>query len=249
MVGKAIKVYNIWADKSIFMNLFVTEVISKKQLTSKLYELNIRLIEPKTISFKAGQCVGFHVGENEKKRLYSIASAPNQNTELSFVIDVSHMGPGSRFVLALSPGDQMTIEGPYGAFTVNDDTQDILLISTGAGVAPFKSIILDLIEKSYPREIILLFGVRSEEDKSYFDFFEELSHQNENFIFIPTLSQPQETWNGAKGRVTNFIDQNFEAYKNYRTFICGSPVMVKDVRALLMAKGKEARDIKLELFT
>ncbi len=231
------------------MNLYTTEITSKKQLTEKLYELNMRLLEPDSITFKAGQCVGFHVGENEKKRLYSIASVPANSKELSFVIDVSHMGPGSRFVVGLKEGDRMTFEGPYGAFTVNDDTQDLLFIATGAGIAPFKSIILDLIEKNYPKEITLLFGVRSEEDRSYFEFFEELSHQHENFIFIPTLSQPKGVWNGAKGRVTNFIDQNYEAFKNFRTYICGSPMMVKDVRSLLMAKGKEAREIKLELFS
>jgi NAD(P)H-flavin reductase len=108
--------------------------------------------------------------------------------------------------------------------------------------------ILDLLQKDYPREVTLLFGVRSEEDKVYFDFFESLSHEHPNFIFMPALSQPKETWNGIKGRVTTFLEQNAEAYRSHKVFICGSPVMIKDTRALLMQKGWEAKDIKLEIF-
>ncbi len=233
------------------MNLYNVEVTSKKQLTSKLYELNIRLLDPATITFKAGQCVGFHTEATpnpKTKRLYSIASLPEQRNELSFVVDVSPGGIGSQFVLNLKPGDKFTIEGPYGGFTVNDNTNDILMVATGAGIAPFKSMILDLLKKEYPKEVTLLFGVRSEEDRAYFDLFEELSHEHPHFIFIPTLSQPKGNWNGAKGRVTVFIEQNFEAYKNNKVFICGAPDMVKDVRAQLIAKGKDQKEIKLELF-
>jgi NAD(P)H-flavin reductase len=247
-VGKAIKVYNIWADKSTDMNLYTVEVLSRKQLTHKLYELNVSLVDPVSMVFKAGQCVGFHIAEKEK-RLYSIASLPSESGQLSFLIDVSHMGPGSQFVLALKPGDKFVIEGPYGAFTVNDESEELMFVATGAGLAPFKSIVQDVLKNNYPKDVTLLFGIRNEEDKVYFDFFEKLSQEYQNFFFIPTFSQPKEVWNGAKGRVTNFIDENFESYKNCRTYICGSPVMVKDVRALLMAKGKDAKEIKLELFT
>ncbi|MDB4940241.1 MAG: putative reductase [Candidatus Doudnabacteria bacterium] len=230
------------------MNLYSVELLSRKQVTSKLYDLKVRLIEPNTMVFKAGQCVGFQIAEKEK-RLYSIASVPERPNELSFCVDVSHMGVGSQFILALNIGERFTIEGPYGAFTVNDESHDLLFIATGAGIAPFKSIIAQLLSKNYPKDITLLFGVRSEEDKIYFDFFEKLSQENHNFFFIPTFSQPKGVWNGAKGRVTNFIEENYEAYKDHRPYICGSPVMVKEVRALLMAKGKEAREIKLELFS
>ena len=233
------------------MNVYSVEVTSKKQLTNKLYELNIRLIDPATISFKAGQCVGFHteLTKNPKmKRLYSIASLPEHGGELSFVIDVSPGGIGSQFVLNLKPGDKFTMEGPYGGFTVNDNLSDILMIATGAGIAPFKAMILDLLHKDYPKEITLLFGVRSEQDKVYFDLFEQLSHEHPQFIFIPTLSQPSDSWNGSKGRVTAFLDQNYQSYKNNRIYICGSPVMVKDVRANLITKGKDQKEIKLELF-
>lgn len=229
------------------MNVYGAEVLSKNQLTSKLYELIIKLKTPEAFTFKAGQCVGFVIAEN-KKKLYSITSTPEQKDHLGFLIDVSPMGEGSKFVLNLEKGSSMDVEGPYGGFIVKDNSKDLLFVATGAGVAPFKSMIEDCLKNGYPKEITLLYGVRSEEDRAYFDYFQTLSHEYTNFIFMPAMSQPKNLWNGFTGRVTAYLEQNIEAYKNHSVFICGAPNMIKDVRTLLMNNGWEAKDIKLEIF-
>lgn len=234
------------------MALYKAEVISKKKLAEDIYELDVRLLDGASMEFKAGQCVGFHLGHNEAdpkdKRLYSIASLPVNGKDLSFCVDVSPMGGGSKFVLGLKPKDTMLLEGPYGGFTVSGEPQNLLFISTGVGVAPFRSIVPDLLQSGYPKDVTLLFGVRSEKNKFYFDFFEELSNNYENFFFFPALSQPEGKWNGIKGRVTDFLAQNIEGYKGQKAYICGGTEMIKDVRAQLLAAGWSAKDIKLEIF-
>ncbi len=229
------------------MNIFKVEVVSKTQLTPKIYELKLKILEPQGFSFKAGQCVGFVVAE-EHKRLYSITSLPEDSKQLSFCVDVSPMGPTSQFVIAAQPGQQFEIEGPYGAFTVNSMDNDLLFVATGAGVAPFKSIIADLLAKGFNKKITLLFGVRQEEDIFYHDFFKTLASQHANFEFLPGLSQPKGEWPGVIGRWTKYLTENYQRYAGRLAYICGATEMIKDTRALLLANGWPVKAVKIEIF-
>ncbi len=238
------------------MEVYKVEVVSKKQLTSKIYELNVRLVNSSNLEFKAGQCVGFHVLpetegpalQTKEKRLYSLTSLPEHGNELSFCIDVSPMGPASKLVINLNPGDHFNLEGPYGGFIVSDKTRDLLFLATGAGIAPFRSMIKDLLKSGFDKKIVLLFGVRKEEDIFYHDEFSKLAEEHPNFTFIPMLSKPQANWKGETGRITKYIEENSSKFTGYLAYICGSPQMIKDTRSLLISKGWGIRDIKIEIF-
>ncbi len=239
------------------MEVYKVEVISKKQLTSKIFELNVHLVNPNHLPFKAGQCVGFHVLQDtedrvvqgKEKRLYSLTSLPEHGNELSFCVDVAPMGPGSLLVLNAKPGYQFNLEGPYGGFIVSDKSKDLLFVATGAGIAPFRSMIKDLLSSGFDKKIVLLFGVRSEEDVFYHEEFSKLAQDHPNFTFIPMLSQPKKDWKGQTGRVTKYIEENSSNLSGYLAYICGSPEMIKDTRSLLISKGWGIRDIKIEIFT
>lgn len=231
------------------MNLYTAEVIEKRQITQDIYELDAELLHPQEIDFKAGQCLGLHLGDNQSKRLYSIASVPAVKNKLTFCVDITPMGPGSKFILALEPKNEITLEGPYGGFTADENIQqDLLFIATGVGIAPFKSLIANLLERGFSRKITLLFGLRSEQNIFYFDFFQNLSKKYSNFIFLPTLSQPKGEWNGTVGRVTKYLEDNASDYLESVAYVCGSTDMVKDVRSLLIEKGFSPRQIKIEIF-
>jgi ferredoxin-NADP reductase len=238
------------------MEVHKVEVVSKKQLTSKIYELNVRLVNSSNLEFKAGQCVGFHVLpetdgldlQTKEKRLYSLTSLPEHGNELSFCVDVTPMGPGSQLVLDAKEGTQFNLEGPYGGFIVSDKTRDLLFLATGAGIAPFRSMIKDLLKSGFDKKITLLFGLRNEDDIFYHDEFSKLSEEYSNFTFIPMLSQPKGDWKGETGRITKYIEENSSKFTGYLAYICGSPEMIKDTRSLLISKGWGVRDIKIEIF-
>ncbi len=239
------------------MNLYTAEVIEKRQLSPNILEIDLELIDPQEMDFKAGQCVGFHISENFsgfnnklEKRLYSIASVPSQKKRLTFCIDTSPMGLGSSLVLALKRKDRLVLEGPYGGFTVPENIEkNLLFVATGVGIAPFRSMIIDLLERrEIKTKITLLFGVRSEENIFYFDLFADLAKKYRNFIFVPALSQPKGEWNGYHGRLTKYLDENHIESSVTAGYICGGVEMIKDTRAVLSAKGFGPRDVKVEIF-
>lgn len=232
------------------MNLYTAEVVSKKDLAPDILELHVRLLEPNSMSFKAGQCLGFHIEADKKKRLYSISSTPNSPNELEFCVDYSPMGEGSKFILGLKPGDKIVLEGPYGGFTADlAADKNLLFVATGVGIAPFKSLIKYLLENNYKQQITLLWGNRSEENFYWHEFFKTLGLQFPNFRYIPALSQPRREGFAYPGRVTKYLDEYISDYLTSTPYICGSPQMVKDVRAQLIQSGFTARDIKIEIFT
>jgi|SRR5579872_258859 len=229
---------------------FKAEVLAKKQLANEVFELDLKLIEPQKIDFQAGQFVQLLVSEKEKRE-YSIITPPQQDSAVSFCVNVSPMGPGSKYIGALKVGDIVQFEGPHGLFVVRaqDRDKDQLFIATGTGIAPFKSMILDLLQNSFENKITLLFGVRSESESFYFREFEELAKKYSNFDFVPCLSRPSAGWQGFHGRVTDFLRQNIERYKDRPVYICGGPPVIKDVRSILISNGFSSANIRLEIFT
>lgn len=225
---------------------------NKKQLTPKIIELDLKPTRPQKINFEAGQFVLLEVPQKSGAvtRPYSIASNPKQNKFFSFCVGIFPGGKGSEYVRNLKIGDKLKMGDPLGFFTIskNDYDNDFLFVAAGTGIAPFKSIIPQMLEQGFDNKIILLFGLRSEEDIFYFDFFRNLSAQHKNFKFIPTLSQPKKGWQGIKGRVTDFIANNKLPYKKFKIYACGSPQMTNDVSELLISKGVNPKNLMLEIF-
>jgi CDP-4-dehydro-6-deoxyglucose reductase/3-phenylpropionate/trans-cinnamate dioxygenase ferredoxin reductase subunit len=113
----------------------------------------------KRVRFRAGQYLTVRLPDGDTRN-YSMANPPWRNDAVSLHI---RRVPGGRFsegVLAgLRRGDQLTVELPFGEFTVDhDSTRPILLVVTGTGFAPAKSIIEDLIARRAARPVRLYWG-------------------------------------------------------------------------------------------
>lgn len=236
---------------ALIAKILVAEVANKKLLNHKTYEIDLKLIDPSEIDFKAGQFAMFVVDE-KTKRAYSIVSLPSQKNMLTFCVDVSPNGPASQFIKNLNIGDRIKLQAPYGLFVVGDQDKekDMLFVATGVGVAPFKSMITDLLETGYAKNLTLLLGMRSVQVSYYFDYFENLAAHHPNFKFFPILSQPEAEgdWHGLRGRVTDFLQKNGEFYLDHIIYICGGSEMIKDVRAVMIEKGLPKSNIKIEAF-
>ena len=228
------------------MQEYQTQVREITYLTSNTLELAVDLRSPDALQFTAGQFMQFKIGEHF--RSYSITSVPDHNQSLKFCIKLLPKGVGSDFVRELKVGDIVTMRGPSGIFTFTHFDRDAFLVATGVGVAPFASMIPDMLSRGFTGFVKLLFGVRHEEDVFYFDRFSHLSAVYSNFKFIPTLSQPRSHWPGEVGRVTTFLDIHYPSHEQYLFYLCGGMDMIKDARHILQQKKHPVRDIKLEIF-
>lgn len=229
------------------MQEFKGKIVEKKYLTAHTLEITVQLLSPTDITFVAGQFMEFKIGERLKA--FSIVSAPEQKQYLQFCVALYDKGIASEYFKGCKIGSEVTLGGPRGNFVVQNFTRNIFFVASGVGIAPFCSIIPELLTRGFGKKLKLLFGVRSEADVFYFDRFNYLKTLYKNFTFTPILSQPRSHWPGETGRVTTYLDVAYDYYKDYVYYICGSERMATDTRALLLTRDHDVKDIKLEIFT
>jgi NAD(P)H-flavin reductase len=192
----------------------------------------------KELDFKAGQFTNLTVEDEGESytRPYSIASSPKNKKEIEFCIKLVKTGKVTPHIFHKKEDDKMTLKGPFGLFTTDKlQKEKVVLIGTGTGIAPLRSIAKDLIEKESPKQITLIYGIRFENQIPYKEEFEKLEQDNPNFKYVQVISKPTENWEGRTGHVQDNLDtidsQNSEIY------MCGLTNMVDAVKEKLNQMG------------
>ena len=221
-------------DEFLNAGQFLAEVVSLRNLTYDIKEVLLKLIDPGEIHFKAGQYIQIEVPpyelcEEGVYRAYSIASSPsclgNVELEIRFVPN----GICTTYVHQhLKTGDRITINGPHGSFFLRDTDADIIFIAGGSGMAPIKSMLLDMAERGIRRKAMYLFGARSKKDLFLVEEMQELEKRLSLFKFIPALSlpQPEDRWEGDTGLITDVLERHIGSAENPEAYLCGSPGMI-----------------------
>jgi CDP-4-dehydro-6-deoxyglucose reductase len=186
---------------------YTVKILKKEKLTDTVLLCTFRTITPDSLVFTPGQYASFIIDE-KTRRQYSFCSAPKDPSRFEIAIDTSPMGPGSKFFLSINEGDQPVCIAPLGTFVF--DVQSFrkkVLIATGTGIAPFRSMVIDYLTRGGTDDITLYWGMRHESDLYWVGEFQELSVKYPNFRFILTLSKPLDSWQGKRGRVTAHVSQ------------------------------------------
>jgi CDP-4-dehydro-6-deoxyglucose reductase, E3 len=220
---------------------FQATVDRVRDLTHDVRELGLRLREPKDIQFKAGQFISFNLtppgGERLMIRPYSIASPPNESDRITLVFNRIQGGRGSTYLFNLREGDVVAFEGPQGSFYLRERMRNVLFVATGTGIAPIRSMLLDLADNGYAGTATLYWGLRSQRDVYYQQEFEALAARYPNVSFAIALSRPEAGWQGYAGRVTGLVDARVTSVKNLDVFLCGNHAMIRDVTEIIRTKG------------
>lgn len=224
---------------------FTTRVTSLRNLTYDIKEIRLKLLEPGTIDFTAGQFIRFEIpayGTVGKPtvRTYSIASSPAEKDAIELEIRYVPNGVCTTYVHHhLKVGDPITIQGPYGKFGLHDGTGEAIFIAGGSGMAPIKSLLLDMKERKIRRRVRYFFGAKSRRDLFLLEEMRALESALPDFRFIPALSEPEpgDAWDGETGLITDVVDRHVQPDQPYQAYLCGSPAMVDACVVVLKAKG------------
>ncbi|HEY6876537.1 MAG TPA: FAD-binding oxidoreductase [Polyangiales bacterium] len=215
-------------------------VIASRALSPSVQGLSLAL--PDTFSFKAGQWLYLHVptAQGVEKRAYSIASGPEERPIELAVTRVAE-GAVSPLLCALAPGAELRVDGPHGFFTRDDRTAPVLLVGTGTGLSPLRSMLTELLAEPVHPPVTLLFGVRTQADILWRDQLEHWARERGLRLEV-TLSRPDATWTGRVGYVQNHVAELARALGEPHVYVCGLSPMVGAVRAL--CKGELGYDRK-----
>ncbi len=196
-------------------------------------------------------------------RAYSMASYPEEKEIMLNVriatppFNVADAPPGimSSFIFNLKPGDKCIVSGPYGEFYARDTDAEMVFIGGGAGMAPMRSHIFDLLRRmKSTRKISFWYGARSKNEMFYVEDFDMLAKENPNFTWHTALSDalPEDNWTGYTGFIHNVLSENFikthAAPEDCEFYMCGPPMMNKAVMQTLLDSGVEPENIMLDDF-
>ncbi len=202
-------------------------------------------IEP----FEPGQWVNLAlpVGGEMVRRAYSLASAPAERPEfyLSLIPDGA-LSPG---LFALAPGDSIEIETTaYGFFTLRwvPPAEELWLVATGTGLAPFMSILRDEEVWERFRRLVLVHGVRESAHLGYRDeILERSKAHEEKLAYVAVVSREPQAKDALHGRVTTaFASGELEraagielSPERSHVMLCGNPEMITELTSLGESRG------------
>jgi ferredoxin-NADP reductase len=199
--------------------------------------------------FTPGQWVSLYadIGDKQITRAYSLASLPESN-QFEICLNLVPDGLFTPFLFTLQPGDKVSFKGPVGAFTLRNPERPAVLVATGTGVAPFRSILNqpDFLPRQTP--VTLIFGARYEDGLIFHDEFAALAASHPNFSFMPTVTRPTDSWSGLSGRVQPLLWQTIGDSKDFDVYVCGLKEMVDDVRTQLKERGFDRKQIIFEKY-
>ena len=224
-------------------------LIEYRDLACDVRHFVFEVPETERLAFAPGQFLSFMEQLEGKMvtRAYSIASPPDGN-RFDLCLNRVKEGLFSPHLFHLEPGDEVEAKGPYGTFALRHPASDSVMIATGTGIAPFRSILLSQVPSDTEHQYTLLFGVRYEETLLYREEFEALGNTRPNFRFWPTLTRPEPKWTGRVGRVQQHLLEALEERRDIDVYICGLKEMVNDIRARLKELGFERQRIIYEKY-
>jgi CDP-4-dehydro-6-deoxyglucose reductase len=225
-------------------------LIESVEIAPEVRHFVFEAAEVDKLPFIPGQFVSFTdlVEGKQITRAYSIASAPSESNRFELCLNLVHDGHLSPRLFSMQPGESVEMQPPLGTFVIRHPDRDAVLVATGTGIAPFRSILhAHLRENS--RAFTLLFGVRHEYSLMYRTEFEEMARRFPRFRFLPTLTRPGADWNGRAGRVQQHLMPAIgDHVGDIDVFLCGLKAMVDDVRQILKAAGFDRKQIFYEKY-
>ncbi|MBI4584610.1 MAG: ferredoxin--NADP reductase [Planctomycetes bacterium] len=185
------------------------------------------------------------------KRAYSIASSSVSKEYLEFYISLVYSGALTPRLFDLKNGGRLWLSpGIAGLFTLSEVSQDkhVVLISTGTGLAPYMSMLRSQLTCGGERRFAVLHGARHSWDLGYHSELMALQRLCPNFIYLPSISRPEEEpapWSGFKGYIQDLWNSKILEQasrfqftpENTHIFICGNPGMIEGMVKILAKEG------------
>ena len=202
--------------------------------------------------------------DEEVIRAYSMASYPAEGNKIMLNVRIASPPPwapdvppgiASSYIFNLKPSNTVEVSGPYGEFFTKDTDKEMVFIGGGAGMAPMRSHLYDLLmTNKSDRKISFWYGARSLREMFYDDEFKALEKKFPNFSYSVGLSEPMEedNWKGSVGFIHQILYDNM--LKNHEDpteieyYMCGPPPMIDAVDKMLYDLGVEPDMVAYDKF-
>lgn len=238
------------------MPKYKVRLIDRKEVAEST--MAFYLDKPFNFEFKAGQFIDvtlidpLETDAEGNTRTLSIASAPHE----PYLMVATRMRDTAfkRVIKDLPLGSELEIDGPFGSFTLhNDSSRPAVFLIGGIGITPVRSILLDATERKLSHRLYLFYSNRRPEDAAFLYELINLEKENLNYKFIGTMTEmekSQRIWNGETGYINKeMISRYVHDLMSAIYYLAGPSTMVSAMRKLLNEIDINDDNIKTEEFS
>jgi len=225
-------------------------IVRKYPLTSDVNFFQARPVDmDESFDFIPGQFIMMSIpGEGEAP--FCISSPSSRPGLLEFCI--RKMGSLTETLFNLKENQTIGIRGPYGnGFPMDKlEGKDILIVAGGMGVAPLRSLLLDILDnRDKYGNLTYLHGAKTPGEMLFREEFMQLKERDDLHCLLSVDKDDSGgKWTEKVGLVTTlFNDLGPIDAKNTVAAVCGPPVMYKFVMQNLVKLGIPKHQILMTL--
>lgn len=219
-----------------------SRVTSMTRPAADVAVLQLQLPATETFKFYAGQYVEL-ILKDGKRRSYSMANPPHSAAALE--LHIRHL-PGGLFTdhvfgvgaTQMKEREILRIEGPLGSFFLREDSDlPIVMLASGTGFAPIKSIIEHMVHQGMKRPVTLYWGGRRPTDLYMNALAQGWAATIPDFTYVPVVSDAlaEDAWTGRTGFVHKAVMEDFPNLAGHQVYACGAPIVVDSARREFVA--------------
>ncbi len=236
-----------------FRPLRVTRVVAETATVSSIY-----LADPDGARLppaRAGQYLTLRIagaGATAPVRSYSLSSDPTSGT---YRISVRHEPQGvvSTYLHRnLQPGDSLDVAAPRGAFTLDDASTPVLLVSAGIGLTPVLAMLHQLATEPSERDVWWIHAARAPSDHPLaaeaHGLLALLPHTHERVFYSAATPQDRGIGRATIGRLTGEEVARLGVPADADVYLCGPPAFMTDITSAFRSIGIDGARIHTELF-
>jgi ferredoxin-NADP reductase/ferredoxin len=213
--------------------------------------LSLELLDEDEFTFQTGQYVRLKIPGAAEWRSYSMASTGRELPRMDFLVRILNGGLVSEYLRNdCRPGDEITIQGPMGAFILHSGRAPHIFIAGGTGLAPILAMLDEIRYRPGPRPPILLsFGCANERQFFYRDEVELRQWWMPELRVILSADQVDNKGSGLlQGTPVAALEREQISDPRTAAYICGPPPMIQAARRRLIEMGVSPELIYAEQF-
>ncbi len=224
----------IGAAKDIQIKTLPCRVQKLERLADDVMAIFLKLPANERLHFLAGQFIEFLL-KGGARRSFSMANSPQDDELLQ--LHVRHVAGGQftdHVFGKMKERDILRFEGPLGTFFLREESdKPMVLVASGTGFAPIKSLVENAFHKGVTRPMVLYWGGRRPKDLYMNDLpLKWAAEHAQQFRYVPVISDglPGDAWTGRTGFVHRAVMQDFPDLSAHQVYACGVPIMVDSAR-------------------
>ncbi|TPG29818.1 FAD-binding oxidoreductase [Mycolicibacterium hodleri] len=233
-------------------------VIENLRVARDVSVIRLQLDDP--LYFHPGQFVTVQVPQWPRRWRYLSPSIPaDRSGAIEFHV---RSVPGGMVSTAIvnetASGDRWRLSNPHGAMHVDRGGGDVLMVAGGTGLAPLRSIIMNLARSGVNPRVHLFFGAKYPCDLYDLRTLWQLASTNPWLSVTPVseystdppwaadypdVAPPRGLHVRQTGRLPDVVTR-YGSWGDRQILVCGGPRMVQATKAALIAKGADPRRIQ-----